>query len=215
VGEELNSALRIAIQMAKARGAEVIEADDLLVGCLAMWSRFGMVTIGNFAIDLETLGYSWLEAPPESGAKPAYSDSLVALLDRAAALARIDHAGRPGVVHVLACFANVGSGLMGKLRETYGIDSASWRAGLAQADARSHAAQSTSAAQPAGERPYLTPEEAALYLGVHIQTIRGYIRSGKLPALRIAGGSGDSFGRRSSCHYSSFKENCRGSLLRC
>jgi len=36
-------------------------------------------------------------------------------------------------------------------------------------------------------RQYLTPEEGAEFLGIHIQTIRGYIRSGKLPAVRVAG----------------------------
>jgi excisionase family DNA binding protein len=33
----------------------------------------------------------------------------------------------------------------------------------------------------------LSPDEAAEYLGVHSQTIRSWIRSGKLPAARLAG----------------------------
>jgi excisionase family DNA binding protein len=41
-------------------------------------------------------------------------------------------------------------------------------------------------AEAAG-RDYLTPEEAAEALGVHVQTVRGYVRSGKLAALRLAG----------------------------
>ena len=36
-------------------------------------------------------------------------------------------------------------------------------------------------------RDFLTPEEAAEALGIHVQTLRGYVRSGKLPALRLAG----------------------------
>jgi excisionase family DNA binding protein len=36
-------------------------------------------------------------------------------------------------------------------------------------------------------REYLTPEEAAEAIGIHVQTLRGYVRSGKLPALRLAG----------------------------
>ena len=34
---------------------------------------------------------------------------------------------------------------------------------------------------------YLTPEEAAEALGIHVQTMRAYIRSGRLPAFRLAG----------------------------
>jgi excisionase family DNA binding protein len=36
-------------------------------------------------------------------------------------------------------------------------------------------------------REFLTPEEAAEALGIHVQTLRAYVRSGKLPALRVAG----------------------------
>jgi excisionase family DNA binding protein len=32
-----------------------------------------------------------------------------------------------------------------------------------------------------------SPEEAAAYLNVHVQTVRAWIRSGKLPASRLAG----------------------------
>jgi excisionase family DNA binding protein len=39
---------------------------------------------------------------------------------------------------------------------------------------------------PAHERLY-SPEEAAEYLGVHVQTVRGWIRSGRLRASRLAG----------------------------
>lgn len=38
-----------------------------------------------------------------------------------------------------------------------------------------------------GARQYLTPEDAAETLGVRVQTIRGYIRSGRLPAFWLAG----------------------------
>ena len=33
----------------------------------------------------------------------------------------------------------------------------------------------------------MTPEEAAQALSVYVQTLRAYVRSGKLPALRLAG----------------------------
>ncbi len=42
------------------------------------------------------------------------------------------------------------------------------------------------AASPSPERLY-SPEEAAEYLGVHVQTVRAWIRSGRLRASRLAG----------------------------
>ena len=47
--------------------------------------------------------------------------------------------------------------------------------------------QSTSSLRPADLAALLSPEEGARLLGLHIQTVRGYIRSGRLPAFRIAG----------------------------
>jgi excisionase family DNA binding protein len=36
-------------------------------------------------------------------------------------------------------------------------------------------------------RQYLTPEEAAEMLGVHVQTMPAYVRGGRVPAFRLAG----------------------------
>ena len=38
-----------------------------------------------------------------------------------------------------------------------------------------------------GEEKLYSPEGAAEYLGVHVQTVRSWIRSGRLPASRLAG----------------------------
>jgi excisionase family DNA binding protein len=40
---------------------------------------------------------------------------------------------------------------------------------------------------PAVPEKLYTPEEAADYLGVHIQTVRAWIRAGRLRASRLAG----------------------------
>ena len=37
------------------------------------------------------------------------------------------------------------------------------------------------------EKQFFSPDESAEFLGVHVQTVRGYIRAGKLPAMRLAG----------------------------
>ncbi|HXU22503.1 MAG TPA: helix-turn-helix domain-containing protein, partial [Tepidiformaceae bacterium] len=38
-----------------------------------------------------------------------------------------------------------------------------------------------------GDERLFSPEDAATYLGVHVQTVRAWIRSGRLPASRLAG----------------------------
>jgi excisionase family DNA binding protein len=178
--DQVSLALRSAIAAAKARGQEEISGDDLLLGCLFAISRFGVVRLGNWTIDLEPFGLNWMIEPPQHAPKAAYSQAVVEILDQATVLARME-GSKIGVEHILVCFSHVPGGLMGALRQRYGIDAASWRAavGLRAEPARE--------ARPASPRDYLSPEEAAEFLGVHVQTLRGYIRTKKLPALRVAG----------------------------
>jgi excisionase family DNA binding protein len=166
-----------------------VTPDDLLAGVLEAVSRFGIVWIGETAIDLQALGVPAAASPGEPGAKAAYSTATAAVFDRAAALARSDVSDRVEAVHLLAAYAHETSGLMGELKRRYGFDDSAWRAGLARWPRHSGNGSAASVGAPAPEtrKEFLRPEEAAEFLGLHIQTVRGYIRSGKLPALRIAG----------------------------
>jgi excisionase family DNA binding protein len=173
-------AISLAITLAKDRGREEVTADDLLLAGLQIRSEFGIAHLGPWKIDLEDLGVDWLRGPAEIRPKVAYSDDAVGIFDRAAAIARVS--GTPiDVTHLLAAFAGRESGLMGELSRKYGITSAGWRAALAGQPPMSAPAPSN------GEREFMTAEEAAESLGVHVQTLRAYIRSGKLPAMRLAG----------------------------
>jgi excisionase family DNA binding protein len=181
------AAAAFAIARAKKRGAREITPDDLLIGCLRTVSRFGIVQLGVWGIDLEALGTDWLE-PAGPKEKVAYSQETVDVFDRAARVARADGSGGIGVYQLLAAFAGESGGLMGELKRAHGITSATWRAGVAQLAAATPRAEPAPAAGSNGEkREFLTPEEAAEAMGVHVQTLRAYIRSGKLPALRLAG----------------------------
>ena len=186
----MSAALKFSIGRAKTKGQMEVSADDLLIGCLYAISRFGAVELGGWVIDLEEFGVDWTVAQPKSEAKLSYSDRVVEILDRAAVLSKLEGAPKIGVDHLLACFAGETGGMMGTLRERYGIDSVHWRAAaarLASAGEVEAAGESVPARDPVPAREYLSPEEAAEFLGVHVQTLRGYIRSGKLPAMRIAG----------------------------
>jgi excisionase family DNA binding protein len=133
--------------------------------------------------------------------KVAYSAGAAAMFDQAAAVARSDGADRVEAVHMLVAFAPDDEGIMGKLKSTYGFNSTEWRAalidwepptrkpspsgsnrpapsGLSDANGRSHELR---------DKLLLSPDEAAEVLGVHTQTVRGYIRDGKLKAHRVAG----------------------------
>lgn len=183
VRDPVPAALKYSIGRAKLRGQDEVLADDLLMGCLQVVSRFGVVELGDWVIDLEELGVEWRVPLPKTDARLAYSDRVVEILDRAAVLSKFEGSARIGVEHVLVCFASETSGIMGMLRERYGIEPVRWRAAVA----RLGGAAGPEAAGGAQEPEYLSPEEAAEVLGVHVQTLRGYIRSGKLPALRVAG----------------------------
>jgi excisionase family DNA binding protein len=119
----------------------------------------------------------------------AYSQEAVELFDRAAQIAKSVGESRISVYHLLAAFANEEVGLMGELKRVHGITSASWRAAVAELNS-----ERTNGFKPEGLaseetklREYLTPEEAAQTLSIHVQTMRAYIRTGRLPAFRIAG----------------------------
>jgi excisionase family DNA binding protein len=77
---------------------------------------------------------------------------------------------------------------VGELKHAHGITSASWRAAVARIGAgESNGAKLPTESERKGGREYLTPEEAAEALGIHVQTMRAYIRSERLPAFRLAG----------------------------
>jgi excisionase family DNA binding protein len=186
-------AASFAIFAAKQRGAEEVMPDHILLGCLRAISRFGIVALGPWSLDLEALGIDWIRQPDGPRPKVAYSQEAVDLFDRAAQIAK--SAGETGVTvnHLLAAFATEEDGLMGELKRRHGIVSASWRAAVARLGveetngAHAGAKPDHAARDKKIAREYLTPEEAAEALGIHVQTMRAYIRSGRLPAFRLAG----------------------------
>ena len=181
-------AASFAIFAAKQRGANEVTPDHILLGCLRAISRFGIAILGPWSLDLETLGVDWVRQPDGPLPKVAYSLEAVDLFDRAAQIARSSGGTGVSVHHLLAAFAAEEGGLMGELKQAHGITSASWRAAIAHIGAsESNGAKLPTGSEKKGAREYLTPEEAAEALGIHVQTMRGYIRSGRLPAFRLAG----------------------------
>lgn len=205
-------AARRAIARAKRRSAEDVTPDDLLVGALLEASRFGIAWIGEWALDVRALedgaGGSGRDAaagsnadagdrPPEASAPAtAYSPESVQLFERAALLARREGATSLGLSHLLAAAGEREDGLMAELRRRYGFSKVEWRAALARGGlGPTHRLTGGSVegevaprdGDPPGRHEILSVDEAAEWLGVHAQTVRNYIRSGKLLAYRLAG----------------------------
>lgn len=185
-------AARTAIALAKQRGEPEITPDDLLAGLLLTASRFGIVWVGDKAIDLMTLGVEPADRPATDKSKAAYSPATAAVFDRAALVAKVEGGCRVELVHMLAAYSAESGGLMGEVKMRFGFDDSSWRAALARWPRMEEPSVNLGSRPLAGEpgreiKEFFTPEEAAAFLGLHIQTVRGYVRSGKLPALRVAG----------------------------
>jgi len=183
--KDAESAALCAVALAKKHGSDEVTADELLLGCLQAISRFGIAQLGPWTIDVEALGVDWLDRPERNGAKVAYSQAVVDILDLAARIARSDDSAIR-VEHMLAAFAGEETGLMRELKKEHGITGSAWRAAIANLK-HSALAEPTPDSSPRVVRDFLSPEEAAVELGLHVQTVRAYVRSGKLPAHRLAG----------------------------
>jgi excisionase family DNA binding protein len=198
--DSVSRATKAAIRHAKHRKSPEVHKDDLLVGILQVVSRFDIVQLGSLKIDLEEFegifrdGFSD-EIGNVGKQKVAYSSSANALFEKAAYIARKDDAAKVELVHLLAAFANENSGLMAKLKKKYGFSSKEWRVALSdwqylppeKVIKDSKIEVGNKSVIDFQKKQFFSPDEAAEYLGVHVQTIRGYIRTGKLPALRLAG----------------------------
>ena len=198
--DPLSIATRFAIKRAKRRKSSKVTRDDLLIGLLQAIARFDIVKIGPLTIDLEELG----EAPGEASQdetdkthkqKVAYSSDAVAVFERAAHIARKDNSPKVELIHLLVVFAYEDNGLMAHLKEKYGFSSMEWRSALSKwqpislekRQAGSEIGAGRKSPMEFNQKQFFSPDEAAEFLDVHTQTIRGYIRTGKLPALRLAG----------------------------
>jgi len=198
--DSVSRATKAAIRHAKRRQSLKVNKDDLLVGILQVVSRFDIVQIGPLNIDLEDFegilrdGFKD-EVGNIGNQKVAYSSSANALFEKAAYIARKDDSPKVELVHLLVAFADENSGLMAQLKEKYGFSGKEWRVALSDRHFFPHEKTVKDSEIAVGnkfmmdfqEKQFFSPDEAAEFLGVHVQTIRGYIRTGKLPALRLAG----------------------------
>lgn len=180
MNDPLITATSYAVGHARSRSDAEVSLDDLLLGALQAVGRLGVATFDNINIDL-----SGMPLIPETSigtsAGPSYSTEAAAAFDRASAIARLDRERKVRLVHLLAALGQADGPMMRDLKQRYGFDELSWRSALAEWDRERE--QRT---RPLNES-LLSVDDAAEALGVHAQTMRSYIRAGKLPAYRLGG----------------------------
>jgi excisionase family DNA binding protein len=165
--------------VAKRTGNGEASVDMHFLAFLLATSRFGYFTFGPITIDVRLVEDIVERTTPRKepwqwGIGPSnqrFADTLVAEVKRSGRK-RLDE------LHYLLAFMRTKEGLPARVFGELGVTTAE-----VEAFARNQGQGQPSIAD---EKLY-SPEDAAEYLGVHVKTVRGWIRDGRLRASRLAG----------------------------
>ncbi len=162
-----------------ARETQSAEAtlDLLFLAYLRRMSRFGYFSFGPVTINvrlIEDLVARTTRRMADPDHKPSYSDDCVRFFQVLAGEVERSGSRRIDEVHFLLAFMQIGEGIPGRVFSELAVTAD---------DVRNFVPE---AAGASGGRLY-SPEEAAEYMGVHVKTVRNWIRAGRLPASRLAG----------------------------
>lgn len=161
---------------AERLGSPAITLDIQFLVFLRRFSRFGFFRFGPLSVDvslIEDLVERTVDRGASEGA-PAVSDDLVAFSRQVAQETQKLGRKRIDELAYLLAFMRWRDGIPGRVFGELGVSPEA-----VERFARDQAL-------PEQEKLY-SPEEAAEYLGVHVQTVRGWIRSGRLRASRLTG----------------------------
>lgn len=153
--------------------------DLFFLAYLLECSQFGRFSYGPISIDVsfveQAFASTYQRSRPTDGVA-TLDDSVRPLLERVAEEHR--RSGRPRVdeLHWLLAFMRTPEGLPARVFGELGVSP----------EAVEAYAQKRPKEDPMSE-PLYSPEEVAAHLGVQTQTVRAWIRSGRLPASRLAG----------------------------
>ncbi|MEO8540500.1 MAG: helix-turn-helix domain-containing protein [bacterium] len=163
---------------AKRLGVSTINVDLQFLVFLRRFSRFGFFHFGPIAIDVNLIEEIVERTIPRGPKAPltVLGDDVVRL--SRAVIGEAQKTGRTRIdeLHYLLAFMRFPEGLPARVFGELGVT---------PEQVERFAANRTLPGRDA-EKLY-SPEEAAEYLGVHVQTVRGWIRSGRLKASRLAG----------------------------
>jgi excisionase family DNA binding protein len=155
-----------------------IDVDLVFLAFLSETSRFGRFSYGPVSIDTSVVEELYLRRLPTAGpdtdhvAMPSYH----AFYERLAVEAARAGTRRPNELHYLLAFMRFPSDLPALVFGELGIPPEAVEAFSRQPPRMTGRSD-----------VFLTPEDVADRLSVNVQTVRAWIRSGKLPASRLAG----------------------------
>lgn len=164
------------------RDLSMVNLDFLFLCYLTLCSRFGRFEYGPISIELRVVEDAFVRSYPRLAPgeeATGYDDAAKRFYQRLST--ELTRSGRRRIdeLHWLLAFMRSNEGLPAKVFGEIGV-SAEQVERFARGDVPERERRS-----PA-EKLY-SPEEVAEYLGIHVQTVRVWIRSGRLPALRLAG----------------------------
>jgi excisionase family DNA binding protein len=170
---------REASAEARRLGSPFVTVDIFFAVFLRHFAHFGYFTFGPITVDVRLISDIVDRTAERVGAAThVYSDDFVRFSSVLSEEVRRSGHSHLDELHMLLAFMRCGEGLPGRVFSELGVTPAQ-----VESYARSAAAGHTA---PTPEKLY-SPEEAADYLGVHVQTVRAWIRSGKLRASRLTG----------------------------
>jgi len=143
---------------------------------LRRMARFGYFTLGPITIDVHLI--------EDIVERTAVSSETTGMTEDTVRFSRllmedVRRSGRTRIdeLHYLLAFMGCNEGLPGRVFGELGVTPAQLEQYLRR----------TGGAVGEPVERLMSPEEVAGYLGVHVQTVRAWIRSGRLPARRVAG----------------------------
>ena len=158
-------------------GGDAISVDLLFLVYLRKMARFGYFHFGPITIDVRLIEEIVERTVSRRGeSSNSFADDAVRFSQVLMEEVRKSGGQRIDELHYLLAFMRLGEGLPGRVFGELGVTPEQ------VAEYARRGLESTT--EP--ERLY-SPEDAAEYLGVHVQTVRSWIRSGRLRASRLAG----------------------------
>jgi len=143
--------------------------DMLFLAFLRAAAPFGFLRVGPISIDVGVIEDAFERRGAKTGSDySAFSKALMQEVRRSGRR-RVD------ALHYLFAFMRSGEGIAREVFSELGVTPEQVERSLREPP------------NEAGQDTWLTPEEVAEFLKVHVETVRGWIRSGRLPASRVAG----------------------------
>ena len=160
--------------------ASSLNIDVLFASYLRHMSRFGFFQFGPISIDVnlveDIVERTVSRRLPGDTTPIAIGDDVVRFSQKLMEEVRRGGRRRIDELHYLLAFMKIGEGVPQRVFGELGVSAAQ-----VEDFARSRSEP------PASRERLYSPEEVAGYLNVHVQTVRTWIRSGRLRASRLAG----------------------------